>query len=72
MWLRGLHLLNESGLMEVPNKYPIENPLDNFINLYFFFIRSWRVIKKKHKISLLRLRMLTNQNFIKVFSWKHT
>ena len=38
----------------------------NFINLYFFFIRYWRVIKKKHENCPLQLRMLTNHNFIKV------
>ena len=37
MLLKGLRLLNESDLMEVPNKYPIENPLDEFYQFIFFF-----------------------------------
>ena len=37
MLLRGLHLLNESDLMEVPNKYPIENPLDESYQVLIIF-----------------------------------
>ena len=31
-----------------------------------------RIIKKNHENRPSQLRMLTNQNFVKVFSWKHT
>ena len=56
--------------MEVPNKYPIEKSLGKFYQ-FIFFSQGLRVIKKKHENSPLPLRMLTNQNFIKVFFETH-